>query len=138
MKQHSRRAGTTFRGSAALLACAQLALPLWSAQHAAQAAHVACAEHGELLEADAPAVNVEPGAESATSLQAAPTAAEHAHVHCALLSLARERALPGVAAQAASVVGSPQAAPPRLSCAAHAPAIALIRLAPKSSPPARG
>jgi hypothetical protein len=115
--------------------------------HLALVPHTVCAEHGELVHAEQGA-SVHAGGADATSANAAHVAttaayrAGHAaesadhHEHCFVSALRRQ------SSAVAPAQASPQLAPlagcqaTTLLTAATAPAIPLLALAPKSSPPA--
>lgn len=105
--------------------------------HLALVPHVTCVEHGELIDAGAqpPGVAAGEAVEHDTAAALKVALAEHAHDHCLLGAMRRGEArlirstLPLVpsAAQHPSAAVRPQQPLP--------PAIALLDVAPKSSPP---
>lgn len=112
-----------------------LAAQVSSFTHELLVRHVTCPEHGELIHADESTAG-SPAEEPALAVRAAPAAiSTHGHEHC-LACTARRGQLFIAAPTAALVVA------PALKLAAGAarrttPApVALLRLAPKSSPPA--
>ena len=129
------------RAMAAALALAGLLMPLVAARHAADSSHIACAEHGELVEADAPvAPGVHAHVVNAATLEGEQglPAELHGHAHCMFLAWASQSSLPGGRPPDALVSVSAVIEIIEPVRALIAPAIALIDLAPKSSPPARG
>jgi hypothetical protein len=104
--------------------------------HLAFAAHVRCAEHGELVEAGpslAASATVTRAAKAHTSI-AAGAEADHGHDHCAAAPHRRDRAVHSFVRTFVAGAALPflarvttQVGPPR--------AIQLILLAPKNSPP---
>jgi hypothetical protein len=131
------RAPMRFRASAGLVALLALTAQLGSAVHLALVSHVACPDHGELVEVATPrsADRASDATRSAALALDSSPAAAHGHDHCAIATFRREQsaaprghaaALP-VPRSIASLVHLPDASPP--------PAIALLSLAPKSSPP---
>ena len=112
-----------------LLALAQLSL----LSHAALVTHRTCALHGEAIHTSG--VTVSPRLDF-TPDAAAPAAADPAdHDHCLSLAVARERFLPESPAHdgAPALALAPDHAIPAI--ARPTPGIALLSLAPKSSPP---
>jgi hypothetical protein len=136
---HPRLSGSV-RWTAAAVVVAFLFGQVATGVHSLSVRHTRCAEHGELVDLEAhPAVPAAPAGDWSKSLArdgvAAGGALEHGHHHCTLVPQRRDEAVlphrPAVAGPA-----------PRLSAAAHATAdvgpavrIALLRLAPKHSPP---
>ncbi len=125
---------TRLATSAALIAAALLAAQLGGAAHFALVQHVRCAEHDELVELPNAAASravapVTPHRSLATDASEA-----HGHDHCGIVALRCEA---GHASAPRAAVLAPQSstdhAPPALR--APPPAIALLDLAPKSSPP---
>jgi hypothetical protein len=114
----------------AVLLCAQLG----GALHFAVVQHVSCAEHGELVEigadADARAARV-----ATHETVRADDTTIHGHDHCAVSAIRREPI--HSVAPLALAARLPNAAITDASIARHEPprAIAILDLAPKSSPP---
>jgi hypothetical protein len=109
--------------------------------HLAFTRHVTCADHGELVDAGAEPESLQRDpqatATTAETVVGAQASAAHGHDHCLLAPVRRDRgALTLPAAELLAVLArtddlvAPRAIVP-------APAIALLRLAPKSSPPVR-
>ena len=124
------------RATSTLLLAAQLV----TLGHLLIVRHTICPEHGEAIHAGLPsqAQAMPPGhqdaaADSVLDCGAAP--AEHAHDHCLARANTRERfallpaldSLPGALLAAATL--------PSLAIVGVAPAVALLRFAPKNSPP---
>ena len=117
--------------SSAVLVCAELA----PAGHALLVRHVVCAEHGEATHATAPDDGAVAPPDDARSAVASTTASDDEHEHCRMVVLR------GRAAHSHSELAVRLAPPPALldpSRDAAPPAIAVFRLAPKSSPPIAG
>lgn len=102
--------------------------------HAAAIPHVTCAEHGESVHLDAQGAASSPprGDASAPTLAEAPEeATAHAHEHCNLqghrTATTSPPALTDVVAESLAPASPATAAPPA--------AVALLFLAPKTSPP---
>ncbi len=134
---HNRRNAPRARFAAGLIAALSLVAQLGSVAHLAVVQHVTCLEHGEQIDvardSGAPAVaDAKPVTEPHIAASGEPG---HGHEHCPLAAFRRQRALPESHAR----VLPPATADPRaFVLAAHvtpAPAIALLSLAPKSSPP---
>jgi len=108
--------------------------------HAVVAAHATCAEHGELIEAeaaDAPAAPATGEGSGKESFQAGDTGAAHGHDHCRLALSAQPRA---TWQQAGRAVAQPAEVEPSAVLPPGQPLparVAVWRVAPKSSPPAR-
>ena len=116
-----------------------LAGQLSSLAHFALVQHARCAEHGELVHARAEGAPVAaaPTATRGTSALT-PAAAEeaHGHDHCVLGVARRSGALlPGRTTPTAPAP-RPSGVAARSLATPAAPSVALLRLAPKSSPPA--
>jgi hypothetical protein len=117
-----------------------LAAQLFTLGHLLIVRHTICREHGEAVHSGSPGETpaLRPGHEGATgdrALGGGAPAPEHAHDHCLAQANTRERfaLLP-----AADLLPGPLllAAPlPSLAAVAVAPAVAVLRLAPKNSPP---
>ncbi len=122
------------RLSASVLASALVCAQLSSAMHFAFVKHVSCAEHGELVEVGpntaAPRAVVTPNkaVHSDESVQ-------HGHDHCTITALRRERFLPASPITITTRIPSVLLAYAPTALRAPPPAIALLDLAPKSSPP---
>ena len=100
--------------------------------HLATAHHVFCAAHGELLEVTGTPAAPAPGGDAPAL--AATDAAPPGHEHCVVDGCLRQPTAPAEAAPAAAVpvpVGAATAAAP----AAAPPPRAILRFAPKTSPP---
>jgi hypothetical protein len=119
-----------------------LASQLSGLAHLALVPHVACAEHGELVELGhrglGPGGLVQVGA--AVRVQASPAPAElsqrHGHDHCVLAALRREPACLGAGPFALEARPLSQALPGSRSSAPPASALPVLAVAPKASPPA--
>jgi hypothetical protein len=128
------------RVPAALAAVLLVLANLLGALHDASTSHVRCAAHGELVDSDGPlAVVASPAAVAAlAALTTAPGSARgHGDSHCLLAAALRASRIapppPVVAAAAITVVDLRSAVPPGLVAA---PGASLLRIAPKTSPPA--
>lgn len=120
------------RRSAWLLATLAMAGQLFSVVHFALVRHVACAEHGELIEAGAAVAGAAATTDHTT---VGATAVEtHGHDHCAVALLRRQQVRQSAAArpllrlaviQPTALVDCRQSPPPP---------IALLAVAPKNSP----
>ena len=132
--RRTRRA--SMRAISTLLLAAQLA----TLGHLLIVRHTICPEHGEMIHSGLPsqAQTIRPphqGSAADPALGGGAPPAEHAHDHCLARANPRERfaLLPALD----SMFGPLPAAtklPPRLAVAV-APAVAVLRLAPKNSPP---
>lgn len=125
---------TTAALAAGLLLVAQLA----SLAHLAAVPHARCAEHDELVELDGAVGPVAAREVSAGSslAAAAPSSTVHGHEHCLFGPQQRARAL-GEGCFATSIAPANSGPPAAASDSGHtAPQVALLLLAPKSSPPA--
>ena len=134
---HNRRKTPRARFAAGLIAALSLVAQLGSVAHLAVVQHVTCLEHGEQID-----VARESGAQAIADAKpvteqrvAAASEPGHGHDHCPVAAFRRQRAFTETHAR----VLPPATADPRVFVlAAHvtpAPAIALLSLAPKSSPP---
>jgi hypothetical protein len=98
--------------------------------HAAATPHVTCVEHGESVH-----LTVIPGASVSTrslTVVASSSAPEvHAHEHCAFQGQRTTSALTAARTSTLAIFTLPAPPPPR----AAPPALRLLRLAPKTSPP---
>ncbi len=96
--------------------------------------HVTCPEHGELMHAEAaPAAPTLAGGPARAWLNRGARA--HGHDHCLAFSSRREDVLAAAGPAAPEVQApAPHSAPPART--PFAPPLALLRLAPKGSPPA--
>ncbi len=111
---------------------------LGSVAHLAIVKHVECSEHGELVEvADAA------GASRSLDLLGAKTLSvradqilTHGHDHCSIAAFRRERIRPGSSVSAPVLATDARMAVLVTERDAPPPAIALLKLAPKNSPPA--
>lgn len=120
------------RFGAAFLAVAFLAAQMVAFGHQASVRHATCPEHGELVDATAPGLE---SLSAATTTIAAAPAPSQGHDHCSMWSPRREplghSGVAPVAALAHEGLDLPIiATPPGLS------GVAILRLAPKTSPPA--
>lgn len=114
-----------------------LAAQLSSLTHQLLVKHVTCAEHGELIHADAAGTPAAPSSERAVSAGGG-VKGHGGHEHCDLFFARREQ----LALPVSTVVPFDGWTVEPVAPAAHrvgftAP-VALLRLAPKASPPARG
>ena len=134
---HNRRKKPRARFAAGLVAALSLVAQLGSVAHLAVVQHVTCLEHGETIDvarqSGTPALaDAKPVREDRIAATSEPG---HGHDHCPLAAFRRQRAL----SQSEARILPPATADPRpFVLAAHvtpAPAIALLSLAPKSSPP---
>jgi len=117
-----------------------LAAQLLTLGHLAIVQHTICAEHGEVIHSGSPhearaLPAPDEGAASGPALGGEAPPVEHAHDHCLARANARERfaLLPALDLMPGSLVAT--ATPPALSAVSVAPAIAVLLLAPKNSPP---
>ena len=116
-----------------------LAAQLFALGHLLIVQHAICPEHGETIHSgppsDALALPIHEGAAADPALGSGAPLAEHAHDHCLALAHTRGRfallpasdLIPGSLLVAATL--------PSLSAASAAPAVAVLLLAPKTSPP---
>ncbi len=137
MMHRTPRGHVLARGMLALLALGSFGLgPLLTSVHLSVVRHTVCAEHGELIEVEqqaAPA-RASPLALALTSRDAG-LADPHAHHHCDAASQRVAPTLrPDQARDLAQTIadGTPAVQVHRSACEPH---IALLRLAPKASPP---
>lgn len=121
------------RFGAAFLAVAFLAAQMVAFGHQASVRHATCPEHGELVDTTAP--GLEPPVLTAAATIAAATVPSQGHEHCSMWSPRRE--------PVGHLGAAPDAALARAShdLPVHAPppggfGIAILRLSPKTSPPA--
>lgn len=110
-----------------------------SVLHLVLVQHVTCPEHGEWVHAESggvPAALTAPAAEhSAPAVEKSTAEEPHGHDHCSVTCTRRDEAVfTGHAVSTATCSALTEA--PALSRAVFAPAIALLHLAPKASPPA--
>ena len=130
----ARRA--SMRATSTLLLAAQLV----ALGHLLVVRHTICPEHGEAIHSESPSDaqtlgSSHEGAAADSTLGTGTPPAEHAHDHCLALANPRERfalwpapdVMPGPLLVAATL--------PSLATASVAPAVALLLLAPKNSPP---
>jgi hypothetical protein len=130
--RNRKRQGRAVRSLALTLVSASLLGQIAGFAHLALSAHSVCAAHGEAVHP-----SQEPSA-SATGagFQAFPRSADSdEHAHCFLVTHRRDRAVALVAACAPLSIPEEKAEPAPALRIEH-PAIATLRLAPKSSPPA--
>lgn len=133
---HDRRNAPRARFAAGLIAALSLVAQVGSVAHLAVVQHVTCLEHGEQIDvapSGAPVVaDAKPVRESRV---VAATDSGHGHDHCPLAAFRRQRA----STESQARLLPPATADPRpFILAAHvtpAPSIAILALAPKSSPP---
>ena len=124
------------RGFAAALAVVALAGQLSSFAHLVLVRHVTCAEHGDLIEVGRErAITTTVSRQAVTAVGAASAEETHGHEHCLIAPMRRDRLALGSGAvhdsahiDAYGTIGVARAQ-------AIAPAIAVIVLAPKNSPP---
>jgi hypothetical protein len=105
--------------------------------HLALTAHVTCAEHGELVEADQPGIAAATGAphrEAHADVLPDSNGGAHGHDHCLLTPHRRDRA---TKTSLRTVVATAQLpfVTRHIEANGPPPAIRLILLAPKNSPP---
>lgn len=117
------------------LAVVFLAAQLSAFEHRLRVQHAVCAEHGEEIHVEAEPSRAQTAAFDEVSPRA--VAPEHGHDHCSALLARRE----DLALVAGPVVALPEgrtieraARPARVASASSS--VALLRLAPKNSPPA--
>jgi hypothetical protein len=126
------------RVPAALAAVLLVLANLLGALHDASTSHVRCAAHGELVDSDGPLAIAASAATTAdhAELTAAPGSARgHGDAHCLLAAaLHASRIASRPPALAAAAVALESAVPP--PALAAAPGVHLLRIAPKTSPPA--
>jgi len=108
---------------------------LTAAVHIVVAPHVLCAEHGELIEIGLARADVARAPSDAGSLIADATT-ERGHDHCALAALGRSGVALGRGPMHEAPVAHDKTNTPAISIDSQSPAIAILRLAPKNSPPA--
>jgi hypothetical protein len=140
-KTRPARPARTRRILALVLLCLCLAGQLSGFAHLVTVQHAVCPEHGEVVHgppggsevALAPALALG-GQLPALSPSSAP-AAGHEHDHCLLLSQRRGQAVPEPAPRPVRNAAQPARQVPGREVACCARSIALLRLAPKNSPP---
>lgn len=126
------------RFAALALSIVTLVGQLSSFAHALFVPHASCAEHGEVIHAPQGPAN--PGATAGSpelAFAAAPVVdADHAHEHCLFASVCRDH--PTLSPRLCDKLDRPVSSPSRVQPRDIEPAcaVALFRLAPKSSPPA--
>jgi hypothetical protein len=140
----SRGPSAGLRALAATVAALVVSAPLLDWLHAGSVSHVACAEHGELIDADGPgaqrAANAphqhqDGGVLLAEHDRSIPLEAGQAHEHCAVIAHSRLRAKTSEPVAFADVAAQPPALPQTQPEPPRLRSQALYRLAPKSSPP---
>lgn len=110
-----------------------LAAQLSSFSHQLLVKHITCAEHGELIHAGE--TDAAPVAD-ANSVTSTAQVAGHGHEHCDVF-LARREQLAVVPPAVVVLAAAPLALPlPVFTRTVHSVSVPLLRLAPKSSPPA--
>ncbi|HEX4458213.1 MAG TPA: hypothetical protein VIA18_09585 [Polyangia bacterium] len=120
-------------GSFAVLA---LVAQLATVAHLALVTHVTCLEHGELVDVPAPAAaGVAGDSPRAEAHVVAAQQSQHGHDHCPIAALRRQRVLPQSRAHARSIVTAETRHDWLAAPAESARAIALLDVAPKTSPP---
>ena len=121
---------------AATLATLALASQLASFAHVVLLRHVTCTEHGELIEVGREqAIVATPTRETTQAVSASSSAGAHGHDHCLIVATRRHRFLVGVVASLDSMHVDAHGTIARLSHDEAPPPIAVLLLAPKSSPP---
>jgi hypothetical protein len=128
------RSGRALQVAALVLAALGVVSQLAGFAHLAYVRHVTCAEHGELIEAGAPAAVAPPDA-AETRMGAVASVAEHGHDHCAVALHRRQQARRTSVDELVSRAPEP-AAPPHLEPRSAVLSIAVFLVAPKNSPPA--
>ncbi len=124
------------RGGAAFMAVVYLVGYLGAFLHTTSEVHVVCAEHGDLIHADAHIAEAAP-ASSTTQIKASETHNGH-HEHCALAQLvqsAQDARSDQAAVLAPRFFIAPVLEPELLNTPIRGPTIRLVLLAPKTSPP---
>lgn len=127
-----------FRAPAFALALASLALAghLLALAHLALVRHVRC-EHGDLVEVASSEMLRSVHGVATPAMGRSPTPGSSSdHQHCTIATLPRERTLPTAPMVSASTLGSPVISVSRDGQPPLPVPIALLRLAPKNSPPA--
>ncbi len=124
----------SMRATSALLLSAQLL----TLGHLLIVRHTICPEHGEAIHSGVPSEASPPRPIRTTSdsaLDSGALPAEHVHDHCLARANTRERfaLLPALDLRPGSLL--PAATPPSPSVLAVAPAVPVLLLAPKNSPP---
>jgi hypothetical protein len=129
----SKRARIAASGLALLALIAQLG----SVAHLAVVNHVACAEHGEMVEVspDVDALRSRTATDTATQGIRADHVKAHGHDHCLIAAFRRERARAGTTVSICIPVSQERTGQAALVPREPPPAIALLDLAPKNSPP---
>ena len=132
MRAHAQRRLVFTVALGAVLLAAQLS----AFNHQLFVQHVTCVEHGEQIHVEGAPAAV-PGAEPAVTASA--TAAGHGHDHCSVFLARREEQAP-VSAPALELPEGPAVERPVVEArSAGLPSpVALLRLAPKGSPPTQG
>ncbi len=103
--------------------------------HLALVRHVTCPQHGELVHAtdDAAAIS---GARAGLQIRAVPPSVDHhGHDHCLISTSRREDSVGPAAARVFVPAAAAVSAVSRQDPAQSSRGVALLRLAPKSSPP---
>jgi len=126
------------RASSALGAYLCLAAQLLGLAHVLLVRHATCPSHGEVthgVAASSPAASSDQPL--AVTVRGAGPTIEHQDEHC-LLFLARRRDLAGLTPESAPALAPlpPATAAATVGATALVPALAVLRLAPKTSPPA--
>lgn len=124
--------------SLAAIAVLLLAAHTAALLHEVTTVHAVCAEHGEYLEGSEHAASQEAAAdpESSSYLPGAAAAEDGAHhEHCPVAAFRSAASVRGAAVELLPVA-VPAPAKPLAHAEPRAPAIAVYRVAPKSSPPA--
>lgn len=103
--------------------------------HLAYVNHVTCAEHGELVEVGRSVGSATAGTDSSAVRPSAAAEESHGHDHCVIALARRDRAFADSTTR--SFVAIPLETPLEAARAPEAapPAIAVILIAPKNSPP---
>jgi hypothetical protein len=117
------------------LALLFLVTQLSSFTHLLLVRHATCLAHGELIDLDASEVARAPAAEGQAWVAVPATFADHGDQHCAVSTSRREKL--GLSPAVRPVLSS-SGVPPSMAAPEAAPfvkSVALLRLAPKSSPP---
>ena len=130
MRHASMRATSTLLLAAQLLALSHLLV----------VRHTICPEHGEAIHSESPSDaqtlgSSHEGAAADPTLGPGAPAAEHAHDHCLALANTRERFVPLPFPDVMPGPLSVAATLPSLATVGVAPAVAVLLLAPKNSPP---
>ncbi len=134
---NNRAPNLLLRSLTSMLVLLVLAAQICSVAHLAAVRHVRCAEHGELMEVagDVSAAGLSESPKNSSTALQRDVVALHGHDHCALAAFASQRV--GNSAAGSVATSGAFVLPAILPTQRHAPrrSLAILRFAPKSSPP---